>query len=204
MMDLHYCCRHFTVEFLVGERLEHLKRSHLALEADDLIPEDVMQHVYGKEPERQVGHQRSLYMYQLSASKENNGSSGAWGVLSYRPCHHDDLRVLVAQALVARHSVEPGNSAMCRGQRVIDMMPLSQRPTNPFRLFQLLTHIRTEEGGQTRKRISRCHAAANINCYGLYECFICFISIESRASGFAWPCWPFCHSRLVARLTVRR
>ncbi|CBJ26939.1 hypothetical protein Esi_0050_0091 [Ectocarpus siliculosus] len=46
--------RHFTVEFLVGERLEHLKRSHLALEADDLIPEDVMQHVYGKEPERQV------------------------------------------------------------------------------------------------------------------------------------------------------
>ncbi|CAM9290449.1 unnamed protein product, partial [Hapterophycus canaliculatus] len=46
--------RHFTVEFLVGERLEHLKRSHLALEADDLIPEEVMQHVYGKEPERQV------------------------------------------------------------------------------------------------------------------------------------------------------
>lgn len=52
-MVLHYY-RHFTVEFLVGERLEHLKRSHLALEADDLIPEDVMQHVYGKEPERQV------------------------------------------------------------------------------------------------------------------------------------------------------
>lgn len=55
--------RHFTVEFLVGERLEHLKRSHLALEADDLIPEEVMQHVYGKEPERQVrhgvGHQES-------------------------------------------------------------------------------------------------------------------------------------------------
>lgn len=47
--------RHFTVEFLVGERLEHLKRSHLALEADDLIPEHTMQHVYGKEPERQVG-----------------------------------------------------------------------------------------------------------------------------------------------------
>lgn len=46
--------RHFTVEFLVGERLEHLKRSHLALEADDLIPEEIMQHVYGKEPERQV------------------------------------------------------------------------------------------------------------------------------------------------------
>eukprot|EP00903_Cladosiphon_okamuranus_P021510 g19775.t1 len=46
--------RHFTVEFLVGERLEHLKRSHLALEADDLIPEHIMQHVYGKEPERQV------------------------------------------------------------------------------------------------------------------------------------------------------
>lgn len=38
----------------MGERLEHLKRSHLALEADDLIPEYTMQHVYGKEPERQV------------------------------------------------------------------------------------------------------------------------------------------------------
>lgn len=38
----------------MGERLEHLKRSHLALEADDLIPENIMQNVYGKEPERQV------------------------------------------------------------------------------------------------------------------------------------------------------
>lgn len=38
----------------MGERLEHLKRSHLALEADDLISEEIMQHVYGKEPERQV------------------------------------------------------------------------------------------------------------------------------------------------------
>lgn len=46
--------RHFTVEFLVGERLAHLKSSHLALAADDLIPEHIMQHVYGKEPERQV------------------------------------------------------------------------------------------------------------------------------------------------------
>ncbi|CAM9360672.1 unnamed protein product, partial [Laminaria digitata] len=45
---------HFTVEFLVGERLEHLKRSHLALEADDLIPAEVMLNIYGKEREHQV------------------------------------------------------------------------------------------------------------------------------------------------------
>lgn len=42
------------MEFLVGERLEHLKRSHLALEADDLIPADVMLNIYGKEREHQV------------------------------------------------------------------------------------------------------------------------------------------------------
>lgn len=47
--------RHFTVEFLVGERLEHLKRSHIALEADDLIPADVMLNTYGKQREHQVG-----------------------------------------------------------------------------------------------------------------------------------------------------
>lgn len=46
--------RHFTVEFLVGEGLEHLKRSHLALEAEGLIPQDIMQHLYGKEPGHQV------------------------------------------------------------------------------------------------------------------------------------------------------
>lgn len=46
--------RHFTVEFLVGEKLEHLKRSHLALEADDLIPAEVMLNIYGKEREHQV------------------------------------------------------------------------------------------------------------------------------------------------------
>lgn len=44
------------MEFLVGERLEHLKRSHLALEADDLIPAEVMLNIYGKEREHQVGH----------------------------------------------------------------------------------------------------------------------------------------------------
>lgn len=48
------------MEFLVGERLEHLKRSHLALEADDLIPEEIMQHVYGKEPERQVRNRTKI------------------------------------------------------------------------------------------------------------------------------------------------
>lgn len=47
-------CRHFTVEFLVGERLEHLKKSHLALEADELIPAEVMLNIYGKQREHQV------------------------------------------------------------------------------------------------------------------------------------------------------
>lgn len=46
--------RHFTVNFLVGEGLEDLKQSHLALQADDLIPEEIMQEVYGKGRDRQV------------------------------------------------------------------------------------------------------------------------------------------------------
>lgn len=50
----------------MGERLEHLKRSHLALEADDLIPEHIMQYVYGKEPERQVS--RMLGVKQPTAA----------------------------------------------------------------------------------------------------------------------------------------
>eukprot|EP00903_Cladosiphon_okamuranus_P015117 g13980.t1 len=46
--------RHFTISFLVGEGLEDLKRSHLALQADALIPEEIMQEVYGKGRDRQV------------------------------------------------------------------------------------------------------------------------------------------------------
>lgn len=42
------------MEFLVGERLEHLKKSHVALEADELIPAEVMLNTYGKEREHQV------------------------------------------------------------------------------------------------------------------------------------------------------
>ena len=56
---IRYVClgenhRHFTLEFLVGERLEDLKGSHLALETDSLIAEETMLHVYGKQTERQV------------------------------------------------------------------------------------------------------------------------------------------------------
>eukprot|EP00752_Nemacystus_decipiens_P018227 g16355.t1 len=46
--------RHFKVTFLVGKGLEDLKQNHLALQADALIPEEIMQEVYGKGRDRQV------------------------------------------------------------------------------------------------------------------------------------------------------
>jgi len=38
----------------VGKTLRDLESSHLALQADALLEEDVLQGFYGKEPERQV------------------------------------------------------------------------------------------------------------------------------------------------------
>ncbi|CAM9510067.1 unnamed protein product [Ectocarpus sp. 12 AP-2014] len=46
--------KHFTVAFLVGQGLNDLKKSHLALQAGDLIPDDIMMGVYGKNKERQL------------------------------------------------------------------------------------------------------------------------------------------------------
>ncbi|CAN0052989.1 unnamed protein product, partial [Choristocarpus tenellus] len=46
--------RHFTVEFLVGENVSKLKEDHIALQTDELIPEDIMRHVYGKDRNHQV------------------------------------------------------------------------------------------------------------------------------------------------------
>lgn len=63
--------RHFTIKFLVGEGLEDLKRSHLALQADALIPEEIMQEVYGKGRDRQVSDGEAEGM---KASKHGGGS----------------------------------------------------------------------------------------------------------------------------------
>lgn len=40
----------------MGQGLNDLKKSHLALQAGDLIPDDIMMGVYGKNKERQVRH----------------------------------------------------------------------------------------------------------------------------------------------------
>ncbi|CAM9854320.1 unnamed protein product [Discosporangium mesarthrocarpum] len=45
---------HFNIEFLVGDSAESLKAEHLALRSDELISEETMQRVYGKNSDHQV------------------------------------------------------------------------------------------------------------------------------------------------------